>query len=149
MAAIKTEIGTHPTELEIADFLSNSLSGKEKERTEEHLAVCGECLEKVAAAYESVRTFKEAAPLKKGKAHFMKAMNIYLVLALLSFILSFAVPRHFIQFLVATLLFGIKWIVDSKSTKMLIMIYEAWKKGGEKEASRILERFDSESKDRL
>jgi hypothetical protein len=28
--------------------------------------------------------------------------------------------------------------VDAKSTRMLIMIHEAWRKGGEKEASRIL-----------
>jgi hypothetical protein len=32
---------------------------------------------------------------------------------------------------------------------MLIMIYEAWKKGGEKEASRILSVLDREPKNRL
>jgi hypothetical protein len=71
----------------------------------------------------------------------MKRLNIYLALAIISFILSFAVPRYFVQLLVATLLLGVKWVADSKSAKMLVMIYEAWKHGGEKEASRVLERI--------
>jgi hypothetical protein len=50
---------------------------------------------------------------------------------------------------VATLLLGIKWIVDAKSTKMLVMIYEAWKHGGEKEASRVLERVGQQDKVRF
>lgn len=86
---------------------------------------------------------------KKGKANIMKKINIYLVLAVMSFILSFVFPQYFLQFLTATLLLGIKWVADSKSTKMLVMIYEAWKKGGEKEASRILKSFDSNSKNRF
>ncbi|MFA5255328.1 MAG: hypothetical protein WC419_01350, partial [Candidatus Omnitrophota bacterium] len=63
--------------------------------------------------------------------------------------LSFVFQRFFLQFLTATLLLGVKWITDAKSTKMLIMIYEAWKKGGEKEASRILSVLDREPKNRL
>ena len=49
----------------------------------------------------------------------------------------------FLQLLVATILLGIKWITDSRTTKMLIMIHDAWKRGDEKETSRILERFDT------
>jgi len=85
--------------------------------------------------------------LKKG--NIMKKLNIYLLLAVVSFVLSFAIRQYFVQFLVATLLLGVKWIADSKSAKMLVMIYEAWKKGGEKEASRILNVLDAESKNRL
>ncbi len=141
----ETKIGTniHPTEVELSDFLNHSISGKEKEVVEAHIANCPDCLAKVVSAYESVELNKK----RKGKI--MKKMNFYLALAILSFLLSFTMPRYFIQFLVATLILGIKWIVDSKSTKMLIMIYEAWKKGGEKEASRILQTFDSNSKSRF
>jgi len=63
--------------------------------------------------------------------------------------MSFTVPQYFIQLLVATLLLGIKWIVDAKSIKMFIMVYDAWKKGGEKEASRILSALDTKPKNRL
>ena len=79
----------------------------------------------------------------------MKKINIYLILAIISFILSFVFQHYFVQFLTATLLLGIKWISDAKSTKMLVMIYEAWKKGGEKEASRILSSLDKDPKNRL
>lgn len=144
MADMKIE--THPTETELADFLSRSLSGEERRRLEDHIAGCSDCLDRLVSAYESVEGFKKASA-KKGR--FMNKINIYLVLAILSFILSFAVPRYFLQFLVATLLLGIKWVADSKSTKMLVMIYEAWKKGGEKEASRILETLDSPPKKRF
>ena len=144
-----TQTKIHPTELELANFLDNTLSEKDNERIEEHVASCEECLERIVSAYESVEQFQKKTPLKKGKDNIMKKINFYLVLAMVSFLLSFTIPQYFIQLLVATLLLGIKWIADSKSTKMLIMIYEAWKKGGEKEASRILETLDSQSKNRL
>ena len=143
MTEMKIETKTHPAETELADYLSKTLSGEDKERVGSHIAGCNECLEKVVSAYESVKSFKNR------KGNFMKKINVYLVLAIISFVLSFAAPRFFLQFLTATLLLGIKWVVDSKSTKMLVMIYEAWKSGGEKEASRILEALDSKHKNRL
>jgi hypothetical protein len=79
----------------------------------------------------------------------MKKINVYLILAIVSFILSFVFWDFFLQFLTATILLGIKWIADAKSTKMLVMIYEAWKKGGEKESSRILSILDKDPKNRL
>ena len=150
MTSTKIETGTHPTEVELADFLGNALSGGQKERLEEHIAACPECLDRIVSAHESVAQFKKKKGLaQKGKGNIMKRINFYLVLAAASFILSFTIPQYFIQFLVATLLLGIKWVADSKSTKMLIMIYEAWKKGGEKEASRILRALEPGPKNRL
>ena len=143
MNGIKQETRTHPTESELADYLSRASIGEERKKIEDHMACCNDCLENVVSAYESVRTFK------KGKSGTMKKINIYLILAIISFALSFTIPQYFVQFLTATLLLGIKWIVDAKSTKMLIMIYEAWKNGGEKEASRILSSLDRKPKNRL
>ena len=143
MTELKQEIRTHPTESELADYLSRASAGEERKKVEDHIACCSDCLENVVSAYESVRAFK------KGKAGTMKKIKIYLILAIISFILSFTIPQYFVQFLTATLLLGIKWIVDAKSTKMLIMIYEAWKNGGEKEASRILSSLDKDHKNRL
>jgi hypothetical protein len=140
---IKQETRTHPTESELADYLSRASTGEERDRVEDHIACCKDCLENVVSAHESVKAFK------KGKIGTMKKINIYLILAIISFALSFTIPQYFVQFLTATLLLGIKWIADAKSTKMLIMIYEAWKSGGEKEASRILSSLDRKSKNRL
>ena len=143
MTDLKQETKTHPTENELADYLSKALSGEDKERVESHIAGCGACLESMVSAHESVREFK------KGKGNIMKKINAYLILAIASFILSFVFRDYFLQFLVATLLLGIKWVVDSKSTKMLVMIYEAWKKGGGDEASRVLSSLDKNPKNRL
>ena len=143
MVDLKQAAKTHPTEVELADYLSKSLSGKEREKVEAHIAGCDECLDKVASAYNSVKS------LKKRKANIMKRINIYLILAVISFVLSFAFRQYFLQFLTATLLLGIKWVVDSKSTKMLIMIHEAWKKGGAEEASRVIKNIDMAHKNRL
>ncbi len=143
MTNTKTVTTIHPTEIELSDYLNRSAKDEVRKRIEDHIACCAECLESVVSAHESVKGFK------KRKANFMKKLNIYLILAVISFLLSFAVREYFIQFLVATLLLGIKWIVDAKSTRMLVMIYEAWKKGGEKEASRILSTLDASQKNRL
>jgi len=148
MAGLKVEEKKHLAEIEIADYLDNRLSGKEKALFEEHIASCGECLEKTVSGYESVRSFRKKAH-KKGVPGFMKKINIYLALALISFTLSFIMPRFFLQLLVATLVLGIKWIVDAKTAKMLIMVYDAWKKGGEKEAGRVLKELDPTRKDRF
>lgn len=140
MAAAKVEKKTHPDERELADFMAGCLPADARVRLEGHIAGCSKCLTKMVSAHEAVGTFRKRKIT--GKGAIMKKFNIYLILAGLAFILSFITPRYFIQLLVATLLLGIKWIVDSKSTKMLVMIYEAWKNGGEREASRMLERLD-------
>lgn len=143
MNQLKQETRTHPTESELADYLSKASVGEEREKVEDHIACCNDCLENVVSAHESVSAFK------KGKPKIMKKINVYLILATISFILSFTVPQYFVQFLTATLLLGIKWIADAKSTKMLIMIYEAWKNGKDKEVSRVLSSLNKDSKNRL
>ena len=143
MTDLKRDTKIHPTESELADYLSRASTGEKRKMVEDHIACCSDCLDSAVSAYESVETFK------KGKPKVMKKINIYLVLAVISFILSFALRDFFLQFLTATVLLGIKWIADAKSTKMLVMIYEAWKKGQEKESSRILSSLDKNFKNRL
>jgi hypothetical protein len=139
----------HPTNIELADFLSGCLPAGKRREVEGHIASCDECLEKAVLAYEAVRLSGNTKKPKKGILKFMRKINIYLILAIVSFLLSFLTPRYFIQSLVAALILGIKWVVDSKTTKMLIMIHEAWKRGGERDVSRILQDIDSESLNRL
>ena len=51
--------------------------------------------------------------------------GLWLALAILSFALSFFIPRYFFQYLAVALLFGIKWIVDQRAQKTKILIYKA------------------------
>lgn len=78
-----------------------------------------------------------------------KFFNLYIALATVAFAFSFITPRYFMQLLVATLLLGLKWVADSKSTRMLVMIHEAWKRDGSRGASDALERLEIPHTDRL
>jgi len=69
--------------------------------------------------------------------------NRWLIASITAFVLSFAFPLVFLQFLLAAGILGGKWIFDSENTKTLIMIYNAWKKGGEKEAGEMIEALKS------
>lgn len=135
----------HVTENDIAGYLVRSVSRHERDRIAAHIAGCADCLAAVVSSYESAGPARHSGdptlPLRRYMKNIFKKFNPYLALAAASFALSFVTPRYFIQLLVATLLLGIKWIVDSKTTKMLVMIYEAWKQGGEREASKVLERI--------
>ena len=128
----------HPDANKIAGYLDKTISAKERRMVEAHTASCRECLNAMTAAHEAVTEFRKYRKDNKRKDRIMKKINPYLALAVLFFLFSFITPRFFIQSLVATLVFGIKWVADSRSTKMLVMIYDAWKRGDDKGVSHIL-----------
>lgn len=134
----------HPSEIELADLLASALPRAQAAKIMEHVARCDECLTAYVSAHEAAGTFGGSGRrmgLIKKLAGLLRKINPCLMLAAASFMASFMVPRYFIQLLVATLVLGIKWVADSKSTKMLVMIYDAWRRGGDKEASKVLERL--------
>ncbi len=129
-------------EIELNDYLSGVLSPEKKTEIENHLKDCSGCLEKLVFAYQAVGEFNKT---KKEGVNFMKSAwkkNAWLFGAIIAFALSFFVPRYFVQLLVATILMGAKWIFESINARILIMIYDAWKKGGEKEATKILKTLN-------
>ena len=66
--------------------------------------------------------------------------SIWLMLSLASLVSSFFIPRHFLQFLILAVIFGLKWVFDRESTRTLIMIYNSWKRHdrtGEKDMEEI------------
>jgi hypothetical protein len=65
--------------------------------------------------------------------------NKWLIASITAFALSFAFPPVFLQFLLAAGILGGKWIFDSENARTLIMIYNAWKRGGDKEAGEMIE----------
>jgi len=132
------------TDTDLNDYLSGTLSAEKKAEAEGHLASCRECLEKVVFAYQTVEEFNKTTKSlpagrqgeKSVKSTWKK--NLWLFGAIITFTLSFLVSRYFVQLLVATILMATKWIFDSVNARILIMIYDAWKHGGESEASKVL-----------
>ena len=127
-------------EVIINDYLNGKLSGRKKEEVESHLAECPECLETLVFAYQAVNGCRKPKGAKIMKTKWKK--NIWLIGAIIAFTLSFFFRDYFVQFLVAAILLGLKWIFDSTNARMLIMIYDAWRKGGEQEASKIFKNFN-------
>lgn len=149
MVNIRLKESSHPEEELLSAFMDGSISEIERLKIERHISACDECLSIIVSAHESVGIFKKKNGVKKEVHKIMKKINIYFVLAAVCFMMSFAVPRYFLQFLVATMVLGAKWVIDSKSVKMLIMIHEAWKRGGEKEASEAMRSIEPKIKNRL
>ena len=142
MTALSSKKRVHTTDIELAAYLCGDISKDARKRVEAHLSNCEACLDTLVSAQESVAEFNRNKLFKKRKDAIIKKLNIYMLLACISFVLSFITPRYFIQLLAATLLLGMKWVVDSKTTKMLVMIHEAWKRDGGEGASRILETIE-------
>ena len=130
------------SDIDLNDYLSNALSPEKRSGVEQHLANCNICLEKLVFAYQAVEDFNKSKlkGTKPMKPNWKK--NLWLIGAIITFVLSFTVPRYYMQLLVATILMAAKWIFDSVNARILIMIYDAWKRGGERETSKILEKLN-------
>lgn len=86
---------------------------------------------------------KGITPFKKPYPQ-QKLMNgLWLILACGVFGLSFVFPRYFMQFLVLTVLFGFKWILEQRSAKSQILIYKALREGEESPRLKDLHRTHS------
>lgn len=129
----------------LAAYLGGSMTAWERERLEEHAAACGACLEDIRTGYLGEKAYSEGALPGTGTKLVNKAKgiakmdkrkklvtNMWLGATIVAFVLSFAVPRYFVQFLVAALILGLKWVSEGENVRMLIM---AWKHNPEK--SRI------------
>ncbi|MBD3425719.1 MAG: hypothetical protein GF409_00650 [Candidatus Omnitrophica bacterium] len=117
-----------PQEEELAGYLSGKLTGDEKKLIEKHLSRCSKCRELVSDAHTVLST-----PDLREKFFELKRSlrrNIWLVVAGFSLAASFFLAEYFIQLITAAVLCGIKWIIDSQSTRMLITVYEAYRKEG-------------------
>ena len=134
-----------PAASELADYASGGLPRKRQKELEAHLAGCLACMEDIMLAKKAEGFYMKETKSGGNFGNWLKK-SLWLILAIASFVLSFAYPRYFLQYLVATLVLGAKWILETTNARILIMIYEAWKKGGEAELGRVLERFESRMK---
>jgi len=128
-----------PDEAALTAFLGGKLKEAEAHSLEEHIAGCHLCLENVRISYfgeklysnknlaesgaELLRKAKGLAKMGSKKKHIYS--GLWLSATIAAFLLSFAVPRYFAQFLVAALILGLKWVSESESVRTLIVAMEA------------------------
>lgn len=114
-----------PSEENLSEYLSGVTSDSEKILIEQHLANCQACRTLVADAHSIARKSAENKIHNLFRA--LKREHLWLTACVISLSFSFVFSKYFIQFLTASLLLGIKWIIDSKTTKTLIMIHKTLK----------------------
>ncbi len=84
---------------------------------------------------------KSITPFKRSAAD-QKWVNLaWMLLMAISFFLSFVFRRYFVQFLVITVLAGVKWIVEMRASKTQIMIYRALSEDSEQPTPHRLKEF--------
>ncbi len=114
-----------PSELELSYYLEGRLSKEKRSSIESHLSNCPYCLELLVVAKDVTA---------RANKSYIKAIKIlkhkWLIAAAISFILSFFFPRYFLQFLVATLILGGKWVFEGQNVRSLVMIFKSLRERG-------------------
>ena len=151
----------------LLDYLERKLGGQERKDVEEHLSQCDFCLSQLNLAFEAKKSNicniggkvpsglvkKVKALLKndkntigRGGGSRMKK-NLFLAGAIIFFIISFLLPRYFMQCLVVTLVLGIRWVFESENGRTFIMVLDSWRRHSHDEddeiSNRLKDRFKS------
>ena len=128
-----------PSEELLSRYFIGSLAGDDKTIIERHLVGCPHCRQLLIETCEIMSSRLVYKRVKMWLNSIVK--NRWLIGAVTALALSFFVPVYFFQFLTVCFLAGAKWIIDARTTKMMIMIHEAWKRGGKAELDKELSRF--------
>ena len=110
------------SELELSKYLDGSLPLSARERVEKHLADCAYCLDILAVAKDVLKDSSRKQDMGQRLAK-----QKWLILTVLSFLLSFFVKKYFMQFLVLSLILGIKWALSGEGSRNLVMIFRGLK----------------------
>ncbi len=145
-----------PSESELSDYLEDRLSQESRDALLEHIADCPHCL----SLLELAQGAKEQASSMPTPTMIKRAKNLaqqetkkktlvfkykWAISAGISFALSFILTRYFIQFLTLAVIFSLKWIFDTGSTRTLVMIYQAWRKKDSGTVQRIIQDFQDKT----
>ncbi len=117
-----------PDEITLSEYYCGKLRGEERLELERHLASCGICRGLLSETNEILRAHRRGGAYLRLWERIRKNLWLFGAVAFLG--ASFLVPKHFLQFLAIGFLMGVKWIIDSKTTKMLITVYEALRRPG-------------------
>ena len=133
-----------PNETILSEYLAGCIPEKERDAVEAHLAACAGCRTLIAEAYE-VAEGSVFYRLRARAIVFFKAYK-WLLGAFAALTLSFLYRKYFLQFLFVFAVMGFKWIAESKTARVLVLVKEAWKKNDRVTVEKILSRFDHEKK---
>ena len=131
-----------PTEERLSEYYTGSLKADDKDSIEKHLSECDECRTLLADTHEVLQGINLVEIADNIFRWIIRSR--WLIGSLAALLSSFLFPGYFLQFLVMCILAGVKWIIDAKATKTLIMVREAQKHG--KSAGRLPSFLDSEKK---
>ncbi|MDP8299837.1 MAG: zf-HC2 domain-containing protein [Candidatus Tantalella remota] len=123
----------------LSEYIGGVLSSKERDSVEEHLSRCSRCRKMVSDVHTVLK--KSSAGKIRAKLRGWLKRNFWLIGSFLAFVFSFFLSGYFFQLLTAAALMGAKWVFDSRTSKTLIMVYEAWKKGDKEGTEELLSRF--------
>lgn len=150
MSKIKLEKAAKcPDETTLSEYLNGTLYAEEIQLVEEHISGCHFCLENIRAAYMGDTLYKEGDLPDSTKELINKAKgiaklktntkrlkrNLWLLGTILAFASSFLFSRYFVQFLVAALILGLKWVSESEGVRMLIMALDSRRQLKDKDAT--------------
>lgn len=131
---------TCPQEELLSKYLSGVLPPEDRSDIEKHLADCAECRVLLVEAHD-ILSRRDVCEIIRNFLSFVLA-NRWLLGSAAALGLSFLLPGYFLQFLVVSIIAGAKWIIDAKTTKMLITIHEACKRGDRDKTTDSFSRFD-------
>ncbi len=124
-------------ERQLSSYLDERLTEIERKRIEQHISVCNQCLDLLVVAFESSCASQKKCPsILKDKVR--KKLGIkekkkhpglkWLLGAVFAFALSFVFKQYFVQFLVATLILGFKWVMEGEGARRVVMIFKGMNK---------------------
>ena len=141
-----------PDEAVLIEYLTGAPAAEKKSEVERHVANCGFCLSQLSIASQSKGSFPPVSKelIKKTKSRLGISENakkrkmqkrLSLIGAIISFILSFFFPKYFFQFLVATLILGMRWAFESEGGRTLIMVLDSWRHHSQDKDDQISRRL--------
>ena len=152
-----------PDEAILVEYLQGQLDKEKNKSIEYHIAGCGFCLSQLNLVFQSRQMIEEGRlepvpqqlinktksrlgisesgkNMKNNKKKIVKK-QLFLLGAIVFFILSFIFPKYFFQFLVATLILGVRWAFESESGRTLIMVLDSWRQHSHDKDEEISHRL--------
>ena len=118
-----------PSERTLSEYLCNCLSPEERINTEKHLACCKKCRKTIVEAFDILEK-PDIKEISFTTISWIRT-NKWILASSTLLLISFIFTEYFLQFLIASCITAIKWIIDSKTTKMLITVHNALKNNEE------------------
>lgn len=140
----------------LMDYFRHKLDEEGCKKVESHIAGCGFCLSQLNLVFESAKVSKDnniQVPdnLIKAAKDLVKddrssnsrkiKKNLFLGGMVIFFVLSFFIPKYFMQFLVVTLVLGMRWAFESEGGRILIMVLDSWRKHSHDDDDEISQRL--------